>query len=115
MFWRMNSEGFPPDGSSVSSVLPAIGDLEDLNMGIQVHGYVLKRGFGLDKCVTSALIDMYGKCSCKLEMSRVFDGMEQMDVGAFNAFVTGKNFSYDDRILIFFFFFFFWENEMVAN
>lgn len=97
VFRSMHSEGFPPDGSSVSSVLPAIGDLKDLNVGIQVHGYVVKRGFGSDKCVTSALIDMYGKCSCSLEMSMVFNGMEQTDVGVFNAFVTGKDASYYDH------------------
>ncbi|EXB68664.1 hypothetical protein L484_024678 [Morus notabilis] len=76
MFRRMHSEGVPPDGSSVSSVLPAIGDLEDLNVGIQVHGYVVKRGFGSDKCVTSALIDMYGKSSWLSRNGFVEDALE---------------------------------------
>ncbi|CAL8098845.1 unnamed protein product [Prunus armeniaca] len=86
---KMHSEGFRPDGSGISSALPAVGHLEDLGMGIQIHGYVVKQGLGSDKCVVSALIDLYGKCACSFEMSQVFHEMDQMDVGACNALVTG--------------------------
>ena len=103
MYQKMHSGGFMPDASSVSSVLPAIGDLEDLIMGIQIHSYVVKQGFRLDKCVISALINMYGKCSCTLEMSQVFDEMDQRDIGAFNAFVTGlsRNGLVDNALKVF--------------
>ncbi|OIT06312.1 PREDICTED: pentatricopeptide repeat-containing protein At1g20230 [Nicotiana attenuata] len=89
MFLRMYSEGFRSDGASISSVLPAIGDLEDLKMGVQVHCHVIKMGLECDICIISALIDMYGKCRCTLEMSRVFEGAEETDLGAFNALVAG--------------------------
>lgn len=89
VFQKMHLLGFEPDGTSVSSVLSAVGDLEDFEMGIQIHGYVIKQGLVLDKCVLSALIDMYGKCSCTLDMSRVFDEMVEMDLGACNALITG--------------------------
>ncbi|XP_062024521.1 pentatricopeptide repeat-containing protein At1g20230 [Rosa rugosa] len=86
---KMHSEEFEPDGSSISSVLPAVGDLGGLDVGIQIHGYVIKRGLKSDKCVVSALVDMYGKCACTSEMSRVVGEMEEIDVGACNALVTG--------------------------
>ncbi|XP_059307860.1 pentatricopeptide repeat-containing protein At1g20230 [Lycium ferocissimum] len=89
MFRRMNSEGFRSDGTSISSVLPAISDWEDIKMGVQVHCHVIKMGFECDDCIISALIDMYGKCRCTSEMSRVFEGAEEMDLGAFNALVAG--------------------------
>lgn len=89
VFRKMHLLGFEPDGTSVSSVLSAVGDLEDFEMGVQVHGYVIKQGLVLDKWVFSALIDMYGKCSCASEMSRVFDEMVELDVGACNALITG--------------------------
>ncbi|KAJ6392298.1 hypothetical protein OIU77_026116 [Salix suchowensis] len=72
MFRNMHLEGLKPDGTSVSSVLPAVGDLEMPFMGIQIHCYVIKQGLGPDKFVVSALIDMYGKCACASEMSGVF-------------------------------------------
>ncbi|KAL6295521.1 hypothetical protein ACE6H2_003663 [Prunus campanulata] len=100
---KMHSEGFRPDGSSISSALPAVGHLEDLGLGIQIHGYVVKQGLGSDKCVVSALIDMYGKRACSFEMSQVFHEMDQMDVGACNALVTGlsRNGLVDDALEVF--------------
>ena len=89
MFLDMHLRGFEPDGTSVCSVLPAVGDLKDLVMGIQIHGYGIKQGLGSDKCVSSALIDMYGKCSCTSDMSQVFDEMDHMDVGSCNALISG--------------------------
>jgi pentatricopeptide repeat protein len=103
MFQKMHLEGFQPDGSSISSVLPAIGDLEDLVLGIQIHGYVIKQGFDSDKCVVTALIDMYGKCACRLEMSQVFYEINQMDIGACNALITGlsRNGHVNDALEVF--------------
>ncbi|KAF9686715.1 hypothetical protein SADUNF_Sadunf02G0018200 [Salix dunnii] len=89
MFRNMHLEGLKPDGTSVSSVLPAVGDLKMPLMGIQIHCYVNKQGLGPDKFVVSALIDMYGKCACASEMSGVFNEMDEVDVGACNALVTG--------------------------
>ncbi|KAK7861338.1 pentatricopeptide repeat-containing protein [Quercus suber] len=74
---------------SISSVLPTIGNLEDLVLGIQIHGYVTKQGFDSDKRLVTALIDMYGKCACTLEMSQVFHEINEMDIGACNVFITG--------------------------
>ncbi|KRH09491.1 hypothetical protein GLYMA_16G218400v4 [Glycine max] len=89
MFRMMLVQGFWPDGSTVSCVLPAVGCLEDVVVGAQVHGYVIKQGLGSDKFVVSAMLDMYGKCGCVKEMSRVFDEVEEMEIGSLNAFLTG--------------------------
>ncbi|KAI8003066.1 Pentatricopeptide repeat-containing protein [Camellia lanceoleosa] len=103
MFKNMHLQGFKPDGTSVSSVLPSVGDLEDLNVGIQIHGYAVKQGIELDKCVVSALIDMYGKCACSSAMSQVFDEMDQLDLGVCNALVAGlsRNGLADEALMVF--------------
>uniref|UniRef100_A0A2P2J994 Pentatricopeptide repeat-containing protein At1g20230 n=1 Tax=Rhizophora mucronata TaxID=61149 RepID=A0A2P2J994_RHIMU len=103
MFQKMHLRGLVPDGVGISCVLPAVGDLEMLSMGIQVHGFVLKQGLGQDNCVASALISMYGKCRCTLEMSKVFDEMYDADIGACNALVTGlsRNGLVDDALELF--------------
>lgn len=102
-FQMMHSEGFQPDASTFSSVLSAVGDLEDKETGIQIHGCLVKKGLGSDKCIVSALIDMYGKRACAAEMSQVFDEMDQLDIGACNALVTGlsRNGLVDDAMEIF--------------
>nr|KYP51109.1 Pentatricopeptide repeat-containing protein At1g20230 family [Cajanus cajan] len=89
MFRVMLVEGFFPDGSTVSCVLPSVGCLEDTVMGKQVHGYVIKQGFGCDRFVVSAMLDMYGKCGCVEAMGQVFDEVEEIEVGSLNAFLTG--------------------------
>ncbi|KDP27689.1 hypothetical protein JCGZ_19728 [Jatropha curcas] len=88
MFQKMHLEGFRSDGTSFSIVLSAVGGLKILDMGFQIHGLVIKQGLEQDKCVVTALIDMYRKCACTLEMSEVFDEMYQVDIGACNALVT---------------------------
>lgn len=71
---RMHGEGFFPDATGVSCALSAVGDVGDVAVGEQLHGYVVKAGCRLDACVATALIDMYGKCGRADEIVRVFDG-----------------------------------------
>ncbi|KAJ8439794.1 hypothetical protein Cgig2_029054 [Carnegiea gigantea] len=89
VFQDMHLQGCHPDGTSFSSVLAAIADLEVLNVGVQVHGYAIKRGFAVDNWVVSALIDMYGKCACASEMKQAYDDMGCIETGSCNALVTG--------------------------
>lgn len=86
---EMHFEGFRLDGVSISSVLSAIADLEDLSAGLQAHGYVVKSGLGSDKCVVSALLDVYGKCRSSSALLQVFNEAEGVDVGSCNALVAG--------------------------
>ncbi|XP_019057819.1 PREDICTED: pentatricopeptide repeat-containing protein At1g20230-like [Tarenaya hassleriana] len=89
MFQKMHSDGVWPDEMTVSSVLPAVGDLEKLDLGRQIHGYVIKQGLMKDKCVTSAMVDMYGKCGCGYKILKLFDEFELKETGVCNACITG--------------------------
>ncbi|GMH27345.1 hypothetical protein Nepgr_029188 [Nepenthes gracilis] len=89
VFREMHLGGFQPDGGCVSSVLAALGDLEGINVGVQIHDYVIKQGLALDEWVVSALIDMYGKCARMSEMCMVFDEIGYMEIGSCNALITG--------------------------
>ncbi|KMS99599.1 hypothetical protein BVRB_1g022460 [Beta vulgaris subsp. vulgaris] len=102
-FYNMHLQGCQPDGSSFSSVLSAIADLEAVNAGIQVHGYVIKRGFTSDKWVVSSLVDMYGKCACVSQMKHVFEEMGCVEVGTCNAVLSAlaRNGLVDDALAMF--------------
>ncbi|XP_074263760.1 pentatricopeptide repeat-containing protein At1g20230-like [Silene latifolia] len=102
-FRDMHFKGIQPDGSSFSSVLAAIADLEVLNVGVQIHDYVIKRGFESDAWVVSALVNMYGKCRCVPEMKLVFDQLGYMEMGSCNALATGlaRNGLVDDALVLF--------------
>ncbi|CAI0541201.1 unnamed protein product [Linum tenue] len=88
MFRDMHSEGFKPDGTSISSVLPAVGDLEMLPCGVQIHGCVIKQGLSQDNWVVSSLVDMYGKCARPNEMSKVCEELHEMDVVSWTSMIA---------------------------
>lgn len=103
VFREMHSRGFSPDGTSVSSVLSAVGDLEDAKMGAQIHCCVIKLGCVSDKYVVTALMDMYGKCSCSFDMLRVFKEFGELDLSSRNALISGlsRNGFVDEALTMF--------------
>ncbi|KAL6619371.1 hypothetical protein ACP70R_034510 [Stipagrostis hirtigluma subsp. patula] len=86
---RMHGEGFLPDVTGISCALSAVGDVDEVSVGEQLHGYAVKAGCRLDACVVTALIDMYGKCGRAEEIVRVFEESSHMDVASCNALVAG--------------------------
>ncbi|KAG6392197.1 hypothetical protein SASPL_146408 [Salvia splendens] len=89
-FRGMNDEGFKPDGVTISSVLPACSHLELLDLGKEIHTFVVRNdGFMRNSFVTSALVDMY--CNCKQVVSgrRVFESALDRKLGTWNAMFAG--------------------------
>ncbi|RWR95072.1 pentatricopeptide repeat-containing protein, chloroplastic isoform X1 [Cinnamomum micranthum f. kanehirae] len=83
-------EGIKPDGVTVASVLPACSHLELLDVGKEIHAYVLRTDNLFENSyVGSALVDMY--CNCKQIESgrRVFDAMSECRIGLWNAMIAG--------------------------
>ncbi|KAJ0104930.1 hypothetical protein Patl1_19328 [Pistacia atlantica] len=80
-FWfRMISEGVKPDNFTFSSVLTGLAVGNCLEMGMQVHGLVVKSGYGVEICVGNSLVDMYIKNQRLVEGFRVFNEMPKRDV-----------------------------------
>lgn len=77
--------GIRPDNYTYPFLLNSCAALNDLNHGTEVHGRVVRSGFGWCVPVSNALIDMYGKCDA-LERARLaFDEMCVKDVVSHNA------------------------------
>eukprot|EP01018_Ginkgo_biloba_P030315 Gb_23089 [translate_table: standard] len=75
--------------ATILSVLPACAHLAALQQGIEIHSYIIRRGFELDIFIGSALLDMYAKCG-NLETARLlFDKMSRKDVVSWNAMISG--------------------------
>ncbi|KAL0308223.1 UNVERIFIED_CONTAM: Pentatricopeptide repeat-containing protein [Sesamum radiatum] len=62
LFKQMVGSGIVPDKYALSSVLAACSMLELLEMGKQVHAFVLRSGADTDVSVSNVLIDFYSKC-----------------------------------------------------
>ncbi|GKA17967.1 retrotransposon protein, putative, ty1-copia subclass [Tanacetum coccineum] len=89
VFNEMQMEGVEANKFVIPSILKACGHRLDRKTGETLHGVVVRREFGLDVFVSSALIDMYAKCGRVKKARRVFDMMVKMDLVAMNAMVAG--------------------------
>ncbi|KAL6970842.1 hypothetical protein U1Q18_030526 [Sarracenia purpurea var. burkii] len=80
--------GLLPNTTTMASVLPACVDCEAFSDKAGMHGYVVKLGFGTDRYVQNALMDMYSRMG-KIEVSKyIFDRMETRDVVSWNTIIT---------------------------
>ncbi|KAI3769017.1 hypothetical protein L6452_00113 [Arctium lappa] len=61
-FSEMNKTGIHLDQFSFSAALTAAANLSSLEEGQQLHGSTVKFGFDSNQYVTTAMLDMYGKC-----------------------------------------------------
>ncbi|XP_061355218.1 putative pentatricopeptide repeat-containing protein At3g23330 [Gastrolobium bilobum] len=88
-FRQMLKEKVKPMHVSFSSVIPACAHLTALNLGKQLHGYIIRLGFDDNKFIASSLVDMYAKCG-NIKMARyVFDRIEMRDMVSWTAIIMG--------------------------
>jgi pentatricopeptide repeat protein len=89
IFSQMREEGFIPNQFTFSSVLVACTSLCLLEYGHQVHSLLCKAGLDTDKCIESALIDMYAKCGSITEACQVFERISKPDTITWTAVISG--------------------------
>ncbi|KAL6182531.1 hypothetical protein ACLB2K_043950 [Fragaria x ananassa] len=77
--------GIRPDNYTYPFVLNSCAARCDVCAGVEVHGRVVKTGFGVCVPVSNALIDLYGKCGELGDARKVFDEMPERDVVSYNA------------------------------
>nr|POE71649.1 putative pentatricopeptide repeat-containing protein [Quercus suber] len=100
VFKTMASQGFQPDNYTYPCALKACSGLENLNVGLQIHGAVVKVGLDLNLFIGNGLVAMYGKCGCLMEARQVLDEMPTRDVVSWNSMVAGyaQNARFDDAL-----------------
>eukprot|EP01018_Ginkgo_biloba_P026797 Gb_37510 [translate_table: standard] len=89
LFHQMQQTDIQPNQFTFASVLPACGNLADLEQGMEIHEAMIKSGFRPDVIVESALVDMYAKCGSIDKAREVFDKMHQRDVVSWNTMIAG--------------------------
>eukprot|EP01018_Ginkgo_biloba_P039548 Gb_03572 [translate_table: standard] len=88
LFRKMQMQEVKPDIVTITIVLPALGQLAAVQLGKEIHAYVLRTGFEAGTVMLNALIDMYAKCRNTENAQRVFDKMPLRDVGSWNAMLA---------------------------
>ena len=87
-FCAMLEDGVLGDNFVLPNVLKACGAVMLIGFGKGVHGYVVKLGFQDCVFAASSLVDMYGKCGYIGEARKVFDGMFERNVVAWNSMIS---------------------------
>ncbi|XP_008467246.2 pentatricopeptide repeat-containing protein At2g13600-like isoform X1 [Cucumis melo] len=89
-FWRrMNLESVKPDNFTFASILTGLAALSEFRLGLQVHGQLVKSGYGNDICVGNSLCDMYIKNQKLLDGFKAFDEMSSSDVCSWTQMASG--------------------------
>ncbi|EEF32767.1 pentatricopeptide repeat-containing protein, putative [Ricinus communis] len=77
------------DSTLLTAILDCCSDCNNLELGLQIHGFVMKLGCACDVNVATALVDLYAKCE-KLQSARiVFDHLSNKGIASFNAILAG--------------------------
>ncbi|KAJ4706550.1 Pentatricopeptide repeat-containing protein [Melia azedarach] len=89
IFSQMREEVFRPNQFTFSSVLVSCAGLCLLEFGQQVHGLLCKAGLDTDKCLESALVDMYAKCGSIGKAEAIFERISNPDTVSWTAMILG--------------------------
>ncbi|KAL5733051.1 hypothetical protein ACOSP7_032388 [Xanthoceras sorbifolium] len=87
-FRDMEAHGVKPDSDIMVSVISACSGLENVDLGCEIHGFVVKSGFQLDLFVASSLIDMYSKCGFLDSAEKIFSGMPHKSLVTWNSMIS---------------------------
>ncbi|KAL6227283.1 hypothetical protein ACLB2K_001242 [Fragaria x ananassa] len=86
---QLGGECLRPNASTFASAVQASCALEDWLFGSLVHAQVVKCGVLSDLCVQTALLGMYSNCGDLDSARRVFGGIVDRDVVAWNSMIFG--------------------------
>lgn len=89
LFVEMHNGGMRADPSAISGVLSSCGVLEALDIGIQLHGFVIKAGFEPHVSVGTSLISLYAKCQRLDDAYLLFDKMPVRNTVSWTAIISG--------------------------
>ncbi|XP_044418626.1 pentatricopeptide repeat-containing protein At2g17210 isoform X2 [Triticum aestivum] len=84
----MREAGEIPNSVTILSVLEACADCAEMAASRCAHGMALRSGLALERDVSNALVDMYGKCGNLAAAMRVFNAMPRRDVLTWNSMIS---------------------------
>ncbi|XP_071703275.1 pentatricopeptide repeat-containing protein At4g21300-like [Rutidosis leptorrhynchoides] len=86
---EMISVGTKPDTVTLASFLPCISESACINLGKEIHCYILRHDVHLDEYLKNALIDMYFKCRQVDMAHNVFKCSTDVDIVICTAMISG--------------------------
>ncbi|XP_022719113.1 pentatricopeptide repeat-containing protein At3g12770-like [Durio zibethinus] len=88
LFARMFKERIKPNEITLLSLVVECGFVEVLELGKQLHAYILRNRISVSLALATALVDMYGKCGEIRKAKAVFDTVKNGDVIFWSAMIA---------------------------
>ncbi|KAK1440107.1 hypothetical protein QVD17_05932 [Tagetes erecta] len=89
MFRLMFRDGMTPDNFTLASVLMACAESKNLANVMQLHGFVLKLGFGSYNSLNGSLINAYVKSGSVRSANQIYKNMINKDTVSCTALIAG--------------------------
>ncbi|XP_060967604.1 pentatricopeptide repeat-containing protein At1g06143 [Cannabis sativa] len=89
VFKEMMKHGVRPDGVTMATIISSCAHIGALQLGKEIHLYVMQNGFELDVYLGSALIDMYAKCGDLDKSLLVFFKLHNKNLFCWNSIIEG--------------------------
>ncbi|KAK6132236.1 hypothetical protein DH2020_034019 [Rehmannia glutinosa] len=88
IFWKMLEET-KPSKFTFGTLLAACANIFAIELGKQIHAYMIRNSYDIDIVISGALVDMYSKCRCLEYAMRVFNEAASKDAILFNSMILG--------------------------
>lgn len=89
LYWEMEAEKVKPNEVTMIGIISSCSQLQDLNLGCELHLYIKEHGLELTIPLNNALIDMYVKCGDLLAARVLFDNMVNKTIVSWTTMVLG--------------------------
>lgn len=89
LFSDMHGHAFPSDEYTYVSVLNACSCLENLDVGRQLHSFIIKSNIEKSPFVLNAIVDMYAKSGDLNAARKQFELIQNRDIVSWNAILVG--------------------------
>ncbi|XP_031268144.1 pentatricopeptide repeat-containing protein At4g25270, chloroplastic-like [Pistacia vera] len=96
IFGGMVQNGFEPDSVAISAILANVS----LKIGVQIHGWILRRGVEWNLSIANSLIVLYSNSGKLDRASWLFGHMPEKDVVSWNSIVSAHR--KDPKVLMYF-------------
>lgn len=88
LFFEMRDSGIEPNEYTCVALLTACMRLLDLELGYQVHAFVVKLGFLDCTYVANALMGLYSNCGCLGSVIELFNEIPLRDIVSWNTVIS---------------------------
>ncbi|XP_057494665.1 pentatricopeptide repeat-containing protein At3g12770-like [Actinidia eriantha] len=87
VFSEMVASGLLPNDITISSIVPAFGKLGLTQIGKSIHSFWIRRGYGSNVIVETAIVGMYSRFGHVGVARKVFDNMPERNDVSWNAII----------------------------